>query len=133
MKMKRIKICDVSEQIRGVSYKPTDIHAELNENSVILLRANNISDGKINFDSNKNSCVIGGSDAGCEDSAKDLSSTVGQKIISLEESLEIIKDWKMCQLDTETSGRDAHVNDLLCVQIGNVEGTTQIVIDTSTP
>ena len=50
MKMKRIKICDVSEQIRGVSYKPTDIHAELNKNSVILLRANNISDGKINFD-----------------------------------------------------------------------------------
>ena len=28
--------------------------------------------------------------------------------------------------------RDAHVNDLLCVQIGNVEGTIQIVIDTST-
>lgn len=52
--------------------------------------------------------------------------------ISLEESLEILKDWKMCQLDTETSGRDAHVNDLLCVQIGNVEGTIQIVIDTST-
>ena len=54
------------------------------------------------------------------------------KTISLEESLEIIKDWKMCQLDTETSGRDAHVNDLLCVQIGNIEGTIQIVIDTST-
>lgn len=54
------------------------------------------------------------------------------KIISLEKSLEIIKDWKMCQLDTETSGRDAHVNDLLCVQIGDVEGTIQIVIDTST-
>ncbi len=48
--MKRIKICDVAEQIRGVSYKPTDIHDRLNENSVILLRANNISDGKINFD-----------------------------------------------------------------------------------
>lgn len=54
------------------------------------------------------------------------------KTISLENSLEIIKDWKMCQLDTETSGRDAHVNDLLCVQIGDVEGTIQIVIDTST-
>ena len=54
------------------------------------------------------------------------------KTISLEESLEIIKDWKMCQLDTETSGRDAHVNDLLCVQIGDIEGTIQIVIDTST-
>ena len=52
--------------------------------------------------------------------------------ITLEESLDIIKDWKMCQLDSETSGRDSHVNDLLCVQIGDVEGTTQIVIDTST-
>ncbi|MBE6462922.1 MAG: autotransporter outer membrane beta-barrel domain-containing protein [Alphaproteobacteria bacterium] len=46
--------------------------------------------GKINFDSNKNSCVIGGSDAGCEDSAKGLSSTVGQKIISLEEGASFI-------------------------------------------
>ena len=54
------------------------------------------------------------------------------KVITLEESLDLIKDWKMCQLDTETSGRDAHVNDLLCVQIGNIEGTIQIVVDTST-
>jgi DNA polymerase I-like protein with 3'-5' exonuclease and polymerase domains len=54
------------------------------------------------------------------------------KHISIEESFNIIKDWTMSQLDTETSGRDAHVNDLLCVQIGNVEGTIQIVIDTST-
>jgi DNA polymerase-1 len=52
--------------------------------------------------------------------------------INLEESLEIIKDWKMCQLDTETSGRDAHVNDLLCIQLGNIEGSVQIVVDTST-
>ena len=52
--------------------------------------------------------------------------------INLEESLEIIKDWKMCQLDVETSGRDAHVNDLLCVQLGNIEGSVQIVVDTST-
>lgn len=48
--MSKIKICDMSEQIRGVSYKPSDIHDTLNENSVILLRANNIFDGKINFD-----------------------------------------------------------------------------------
>lgn len=48
--MSRIRICDVAEQIRGVSYKPTDIHTDLNDNSVILLRANNIADGKINFD-----------------------------------------------------------------------------------
>ena len=48
--MNRIRICDIAEQIRGVSYKPSDIHDTLNENSVILLRANNIFDGKINFD-----------------------------------------------------------------------------------
>ena len=54
------------------------------------------------------------------------------KHISIEESLDIMKDWKICQLDSETSGRDAHVNDLLCVQIGNIDGTIQIVIDTST-
>ncbi len=48
--MNKIKICDIAEQIRGVSYKPSDIHNTLNEKSVILLRANNISDGKINFD-----------------------------------------------------------------------------------
>ena len=54
------------------------------------------------------------------------------KHISIEESLAIMKDWKMCQLDSETSGRDEHVNDLLCVQIGNIDGTIQIVIDTST-
>jgi len=38
------------KQIRGVSYKPDDLHDTLNENSIILLRANNIADGQINFD-----------------------------------------------------------------------------------
>ena len=38
------------EQVRGVSYKPEDLHTALKENSVILLRANNIKDGKLNFD-----------------------------------------------------------------------------------
>ena len=38
------------EQVRGVSYKPEDLHTTLNENSVTLLRANNIKDGKLNFD-----------------------------------------------------------------------------------
>ena len=54
------------------------------------------------------------------------------KIITLEESLNIISNWKMCQLDTETSGRNPHINDLLCVQIGDVKGEVQIVIDAST-
>ena len=48
--MQRIKVSDIAKQVRGVSYKPSDVHNELNENSVILLRANNISDGTINFD-----------------------------------------------------------------------------------
>ena len=37
-------------QIRGVSYKPSDLHDSLNKNSIILLRANNIDEGKINFE-----------------------------------------------------------------------------------
>ena len=44
------KISELSKQIRGVSYKPSDIHANLNDSSITLLRANNISDGTINFD-----------------------------------------------------------------------------------
>ena len=38
------------KQIRGVSYKPSDLHEILDENSIVLLRANNIKDGQINFD-----------------------------------------------------------------------------------
>ena len=52
--------------------------------------------------------------------------------INLEESLEIIKDWKIYQYDSETTGRDAHVNEILCIQIGNLDGTIQLVIDAIT-
>ena len=38
------------EQVRGVSYKPEDLHTTLNEDSIILLRANNIKNGTLNFD-----------------------------------------------------------------------------------
>lgn len=48
--MDKTKIKTLIKQVRGVSYKPDDLHNELNNNSVILLRANNIDDGKINFD-----------------------------------------------------------------------------------
>ena len=37
-------------QIRGVSYKPYDLHAGIDDTSVVLLRANNIDNGAINFD-----------------------------------------------------------------------------------
>ncbi len=44
------KLGEFITQIRGVSYKPKDLHSDLNKNSLILLRANNIRDGKINHD-----------------------------------------------------------------------------------
>ena len=48
--MEKVRLGSQIKQIRGISYKPTDLHNDLNDNSVILLRANNISDGKLNFD-----------------------------------------------------------------------------------
>lgn len=48
--MEKIKISKLANQVRGVSYAPDNLHDTLNDNSVILLRANNIDDGKINFD-----------------------------------------------------------------------------------
>ena len=44
------KLGNYIEQIRGVSYKPTDLHDSLDEESVTLLRANNIQDGHIVMD-----------------------------------------------------------------------------------
>ena len=41
---------DIIQQIRGVSYKPEDIRAASDADAVALLRANNIKDGKLNFD-----------------------------------------------------------------------------------
>lgn len=53
-------------------------------------------------------------------------------LIDVQESLNIIKDWSMCQFDTETSGRDAHINDFKCMQFGNIDKTIQIIIDVAT-
>ena len=52
--------------------------------------------------------------------------------ISLEESLELIKNWKIYQYDSETTGRDSHINEILCIQIGNIDRTIQLVIDATT-
>lgn len=54
------------------------------------------------------------------------------KIITPKESLDIMKDWKVVQYDSETSGRDAHINKILCVQFGNDAADVRIVVDTST-
>lgn len=45
-----MRLGDVIEQIRGVSYKPSDLNDNLSDDSVVLLRANNIQDGKIVLD-----------------------------------------------------------------------------------
>lgn len=52
--------------------------------------------------------------------------------ISPEFSLEVMKNWNNIQVDTETSGRDAHLSELLCIQFGNDKANTQIVVDTTT-
>ena len=44
------KVKDIAVQIRGVSYHPEDLHDNLDEDSVVLLRANNIKDGKLILD-----------------------------------------------------------------------------------
>lgn len=50
-------------------------------------------------------------------------------IISVNESLKILKDWKMIQFDTETLGKDPHVGKLLLAQFGSIDKNTQIVVD----
>ena len=44
------KLQDVVQQIRGVSYTPEDIRTVSDADAIALLRANNIQDGKLNFD-----------------------------------------------------------------------------------
>ena len=48
--LKRERLGNYIEQIRGVSYKPSDLNSTLTDDYVTLLRANNINDGIINFD-----------------------------------------------------------------------------------
>ena len=51
--MENIGFRPISEfiiQIRGVSYKPNDIFDRLTEDSITILRANNIKNNKTNFD-----------------------------------------------------------------------------------
>lgn len=52
--------------------------------------------------------------------------------MTVEESLQMMESWKVIQLDTETTGRDAHLCDFLCVQFGNDSQDAQIVVDTTT-
>lgn len=53
-------------------------------------------------------------------------------IISVEESLRMMHPWNMVQFDTETDGKDAHINHILLAQFGSYDGETQIVVDCTT-
>lgn len=53
-------------------------------------------------------------------------------LMSIEESLGEMESWKVIQLDTETTGRDAHLCDFLCTQFGNDKADKRIVVDCTT-
>lgn len=54
------------------------------------------------------------------------------EIISVEQSIEIISTFNIIQADSETSGKDPHINNLLCFQFGNKAKNIQIVVDCTT-
>lgn len=54
------------------------------------------------------------------------------KVIDEQSALEMMKDWVLLQLDSETTGRDAHLCDFLCVQFGNDKADVRIVVDCTT-
>lgn len=54
------------------------------------------------------------------------------KIISIEESLQLLSSCGILQYDSETNGVDSRLCDLLCVQFGNKKEDFQIVIDCNT-
>lgn len=63
---------------------------------------------------------------------KELFDNESYTVITPPTALDLIKPWKVCQVDTETSGRDSHLCKLLSVQLGNDRADTRIVIDCST-
>lgn len=53
------------------------------------------------------------------------------KTISVEESLQLLNDCEILQYDSETTGKNARICDILCIQFGNKEKDFQIVVDTT--
>ena len=54
------------------------------------------------------------------------------KVISIEESLQLLNSCKVLQYDSETSCLNCHLGSILCIQFGNKEKDFQIVVDTTT-
>lgn len=53
-------------------------------------------------------------------------------IIEVDKCLSLLEQMPMIQVDTETDGKDAHLNKLLCIQFGNDKLDARIVVDLST-
>ena len=49
--------------------------------------------------------------------------------LDIVEALNKVNSWNCIQFDTETSGRDAHICDILCYQLGNDSTNERIVVD----
>jgi DNA polymerase-1 len=60
---------------------------------------------------------------------QELFSDPDYTIINAQQALEIMQDWKIIQVDSETSGRDPHICKLLCFQFGNDNADVRIVLD----
>lgn len=54
------------------------------------------------------------------------------KVIDEQSALEMMKDWTLVQFDTETSGKDPRICNLLCAQFGNDKTDIRIVVDCTT-
>lgn len=54
------------------------------------------------------------------------------EVITVQKSLDMMKDWDLIQFDVETSGKDPHLCKLLCAQFGNDEADARIVVDCTT-
>ena len=54
------------------------------------------------------------------------------KQLSIEDSLAMINSWGIIQCDSETSGRNCHLCEILCFQFGDCQTDTQVVVDCTT-
>lgn len=53
-------------------------------------------------------------------------------MMSVDNALSMISSWPIMQFDTETTGRDPVICNILCMQFGNRAAKAQIVVDTTT-
>lgn len=63
---------------------------------------------------------------------KELFDNEVYSIIDVDKCLQLLWSMPIIQFDSETNGRDAHINKLLCIQFGNDSIDCRIVVDTST-